>query len=182
LTLDVKTRGKGTAHLIHGFAGAGKTTVARLLERGLPAVRFTHDEWMHTLYGPAPAAEDFANLPGIKELLWQSASRILELGCDVVLDDGFWSRDSRDRIRSRLSALGAGCVLYRVTCPEPEMARRVSHRSQNTPPDSLWINEPAFESFKSRFEPLGRDEDHVEIDGTRNLRLEDLVADAPDRR
>lgn len=35
-----------TAHLIHGYIGAGKTTFARRLETELPAVRFTHDEGM----------------------------------------------------------------------------------------------------------------------------------------
>jgi predicted kinase len=32
-----------TAHLIHGFLGAGKTTLARQLERELPAIRFGAD-------------------------------------------------------------------------------------------------------------------------------------------
>jgi predicted kinase len=29
-----------TAHLIHGYLGAGKTTFARQLERDIPAIRF----------------------------------------------------------------------------------------------------------------------------------------------
>jgi hypothetical protein len=35
-----------TAHLLNGYLGVGKTTLARRLEHELPAVRFTHDEWM----------------------------------------------------------------------------------------------------------------------------------------
>ncbi len=158
----------GTAHLIYGFAGAGKTTFARQLERELPAVRFTLDEWMHKLYGPTPSAEDFETLPILKSLIWQHASRVLELGRDVIFDDGFWSRESRDQIRAKLSTLGAPFVLYHVICPEPEMARRVAERTQDLPVDSLWINEPAFESFKSRLDPLGPDEKHVVVDGTQN--------------
>jgi predicted kinase len=42
------------AHLIHGFLGAGKTTFARELERNIPAIRFSHDEWMVRLYGIDP--------------------------------------------------------------------------------------------------------------------------------
>jgi len=169
----------GTAHLIYGFAGAGKTTFARQLELALPAVRFTHDEWMHKLYGPTPSAEDFQNLPVLRDLIWQHASRMLELGCDVIFDDGYWSRESRDQIRAQLEALRAPFVLYHVKCPDPEMARRVSERTRDLPVDSLWINQLAFESFKSRLEPLGPDEEHIEIDGTQNNRVEDIVANAP---
>jgi predicted kinase len=43
-----------TAHLIHGYLGAGKTTFARRLEEELPAIRFSHDEWMTNLYGDDP--------------------------------------------------------------------------------------------------------------------------------
>ena len=46
-------------HLIHGFVGAGKTTFAKKLEHFLPAVRFTHDEWMSKLYGENPPLEHF---------------------------------------------------------------------------------------------------------------------------
>ena len=51
-----------TAHLLHGFVGGGKTTFARKLEREYRAVRFTHDEWMHKLYGPNPSEDQFAEL------------------------------------------------------------------------------------------------------------------------
>ena len=46
-----------TAHLIHGYLGAGKTTFARQLERDIPAIRFSHDEWMVRLYGDDPPIE-----------------------------------------------------------------------------------------------------------------------------
>lgn len=158
---------KGTAHLIHGFAGAGKTTFARKLEKELPAARFTHDEWVHRLFGSSPSPDQFDDLSArIDELIWQCASRALELGCDVVLDYGFWSRASRDRARARVEALGAQVVMYRVRCPEDEMERRVSDRTRDVPPDSLWIDRAAFEAFKKRFEPLEPDEQRIEIDGS----------------
>jgi predicted kinase len=49
-----------TAHLIHGYLGAGKTTFAMGLESETGAVRFTHDEWMRKLYGEDPPFELFA--------------------------------------------------------------------------------------------------------------------------
>lgn len=42
--------GHPTVHLLCGLPGAGKTTLARRLEAGLPAIRFSLDEWMLRLY------------------------------------------------------------------------------------------------------------------------------------
>jgi predicted kinase len=155
-----------TAHLVHGFVCAGKTTLARRLERQFRAVRFTHDEWMNRLYGPNPPAEQFAELYAqVDALIWQCAKQVLACGVDVILDHGFWSRESRDEARSRLEELGARAVLYNVTCPEDVMRRRLAVRTNRLPEDSLWINEQAFELFKRRFEPLAADEARVLVDG-----------------
>jgi len=40
-----------TPHLICGLPGPGKTTLARQLERHLPALRLTPDEWMARIVG-----------------------------------------------------------------------------------------------------------------------------------
>ena len=48
-----------TALLIHGYLGAGKTTLARRLEVEQAASRFTHDEWMRSLYDDDPPEPRF---------------------------------------------------------------------------------------------------------------------------
>ena len=48
-----------SVHLICGFMGFGKTTLAKKLETLLPAKRFTHDDIMFEKYGKAP--DDFFN-------------------------------------------------------------------------------------------------------------------------
>ena len=102
------------AHLIYGYLGAGKTTFARQLERDIPAIRFSHDEWMVRLYGDDPPIEQFAvfywRIHEQVEAIWL---RCLELGLDVVLDFGFWTRRERDaRVSSnnRIGPSAAICV------------------------------------------------------------------------
>ena len=78
-----------TAHLIHGFLGVGKTTLAQELEQTIPAIRFSHDEWMTRLYGDDPPVELFQEFcRRVSEQLEEVWSRCLELGVDVVLDIG----------------------------------------------------------------------------------------------
>ncbi len=150
-------------HLIHGFVGAGKTTFAKKLEHSLPAVRFTHDEWMSKLYGENPPLEYFEDYYNrVYDLIWVYATRLLELKQDVILDSGFWSRASRDDVRSKAKALGADTKLYFLDTPEAVMLERTRKRNENLR-GSLLIDDHAFELFKQRFEPLAEDEDHVLI-------------------
>ncbi len=150
-----------TLHMIYGFVGAGKTTFAKKLEHSLPAVRFTHDEWMNKLYGENPPLENFADYYNrVHDLIWIYAERLLELNQDVILDSGFWSRNSRDEARAKAKAVGAEPKLYFLDVPENVMLERTRKRNENLQ-GSLYIDDHAFGLFKTRFEPLGKDEEHI---------------------
>jgi predicted kinase len=119
-----------TAHLVHGYLGAGKTTFARQLEADLPAIRFTHDEWMSRLYGTDPPLEHFATYHrNVWSLMQDTWVRCLALGLDVVLDMNFWRRSDRDAARSAVAGLGATCKLYDLKCSESETWRRIDARN-----------------------------------------------------
>lgn len=79
-----------TAHLVFGFLGSGKTTLAKRLEVQHSAVRFTPDDWMARLFGEDPPAEPFqgraAAIVDIMQPIW---ARCLSLERNVVLDYGF---------------------------------------------------------------------------------------------
>lgn len=155
-----------TAHLLHGFIGSGKTTFARMLEQELPAVRLTHDEWMVRLFGQNPPEELYrAYFDKVENLTWQMAESVLRTGGDVILDLGFWSRESRNVARRRVSAAGAVAKFYSMDCPDHIMRGRVLARSENPPIDSLWIDEAAYNKLKTGFEPMQNDEAFVRIDG-----------------
>ena len=148
-----------TIHAIHGFIGAGKTTLARQLETRLPALRLSSDEWMVQLYGPDPPEAVFR--PGIvrvKALLRQLAERALALGLHVVLDDGYWTRASRDDLRRWAAELGTPLRLYALTLPEAEARRRI--RARNAQPGNLYIAPETYDLFWQNFEPLQPDEPH----------------------
>jgi predicted kinase len=152
-----------TIHLIHGFVGAGKTTFARRLEQELPAIRFSHDEWMTRLYGDDPPVDQFPELhERVSKLIGNYWMRGVELGLDVVLDLGFWSRHQRNEIRATAVALGAGAQLYRLECPEAEAWRRIEQRNLDLD-GSLLIVRNTFDMLKERFEPLGDDEPRIEV-------------------
>ncbi len=91
-------------HLICGLPGSGKTTLARRLERDLPALRLAPDEWMARIVGDG---YDESKRAAVEAVQWEIAARALSLSVDVILENGFWSRSERDDFRARAAALGA---------------------------------------------------------------------------
>ena len=154
-----------TVHLIHGYLGAGKTTFARRLERDLPAIRFTHDEWMATLFGRDPPADDFATrAAAVSALIEQNWTRCARLGLDVVLDLNFWTRADRDRARRLAAEAGATVMLYRLAVDAAAAWTRIEARNAGSEA-SLFIAPNTFETLKARVEPLDTDEERMEVMG-----------------
>lgn len=156
-----------TAHLLHGYLGVGKTTLARRLEHELPAVRFTHDEWMTRLYGDDPDVEraKFEDMRRRVHVLMEPVwSRCLQLGLDVVLDFGLWSREERHVLRAKTAALGALARLYRVTCSDSAAWQRIEKRNTELSGDFL-IARNTYDVLRSGFEPLEDEEERIEIAG-----------------
>jgi predicted kinase len=150
-----------TAHLLFGFLGSGKTTLAKELEGRHRAIRFTPDEWMGRLFGEDPHVGIFGEKQaGILELLEPIWMRCLHLGVDVVLDYGFWSRAERDHARKLAGSSGGQVLLYHVECPLEEARRRVSARNRKDD-RSLYIAPATFDLLLNRVEPLQPDESHL---------------------
>src|SRR4051812_7572116 len=111
-----------TLFLTVGLPCTGKTTAARRIEIEREALRLTKDEWVKALYGhenPSPAGEV------IEGRLIRIGLRVLELGNNVVIDYGLWSRDERSALRRAAVDLGATVELcyFEVTAAEQRKRR-----------------------------------------------------------
>lgn len=123
-----------TAYLMIGFAGAGKTTYAEKLALARGALRLTPDDWMAELFvEPLSHAEFDTYFGRVCRLVWTVASQCLQNGQDVILDVGYWSRESRDHARKAVAELGANCECIFVDCDESIICARLLQRS-----DSFW--------------------------------------------
>lgn len=144
-----------TLFLMCGLPGSGKTTRAKELEQAQAALRLTPDEWLVTL-GLDPY--DDAKRAAVEAQQWQVAARALELGVNVVLDFGVWSRIERDSFRTRAKALGAQTVLHFLDVPRDELRKRLKARNAALPAGAFHVDESQLDSHFAWLERPTADE------------------------
>ena len=148
-----------TLHLMVGLPCSGKTTLAQKLERELPALRLTPDEWQIRLFGQdAEEPEHDARHSLIEAILWNIASRALELGTNVILDYGLWAREEREDYRLRAKHLGASSEVHYLDVPEDELLRRLEKRNSRPSQESFLISEEAMKPWIAFFQKPTLDE------------------------
>ncbi len=142
-----------TLYLMVGLPCSGKTTLAKKLERERSAIRLTADEWQIGLFGQdATEPEHDARHSFIESMLWNIASRALELGTNVILDFGFWAREEREDYRLRAKRLGASSEVHFLDMPAEELLRRLAVRNSQPSQESFHISEDSLKSWIAFFQ------------------------------
>ena len=142
-----------TLYLLCGLPASGKTTRARELEAAANAVRLTADEWITRFYpDDAEAAARDERRDRVEQLQWQLVERLLEIGTDVVLDWGLWTRAERAYYRQRAEALGAEVKIEFVDAPLGVLQSRIAARNRDRPPGTFHISAEEMEEFAALFE------------------------------
>jgi predicted kinase len=117
--------------IVCGLPGSGKTTLAKLFEAKLRAVRFSPDEWMDALSLNLWEEEHRGK---IEALQWKLAQELLTLGLTVIIEWGTWGRTERDTLRLGARALGAAVELHHVSAPVNVLFDRIQCRGREKPP------------------------------------------------
>jgi predicted kinase len=145
-----------TVHMICGFIGAGKTTLARNLERETGGVRFTIEEWTLALQGMSVSLEEqMLSQQRCKRMIWSITQKLLPSCSDVILDFGFWRDDERALWRERIEQAGARPRVYYLEAALPVLRRNLAKRNAHLPLGGFEIDEATFDELAPKFQPPG---------------------------
>ena len=146
-----------TAHLISGLPCAGKSTYAQQLQLRTRAVVFTLDRFLITMFGryevPDVGGEEHVRrVLACREVIWMSAEKLLVLGTDVILDDGYFRREHRRNVVDAAVALGAAAKIHFIDTPLDDIRKRLADRNQNLPVYNFAIEPVTLEGCIRLFE------------------------------
>ena len=147
-----------------GKISCGKSYYARTLRRERRAAVLSMDEVMLALF-PLYLGDQHEEIAArVRALLLSKAAELLESDVDVILDDGFWTRAGRDRLRAFCAEHGAACEFHYIDTDEATRRERVARRNRAVEAgeeraypvdDNLW------EKCEDIFEPPAPDEADV---------------------
>ncbi|MEV0135806.1 ATP-binding protein [Dactylosporangium sp. NPDC050688] len=138
-----------TLFLTVGLPCTGKTTAAHRIEIEQEALRLTKDEWVKALFGPEnpPSAGDV-----IEGRLIDIGLRALELGNNVVIDFGLWSRDERSALRQAAADRDATVEMRYFELPPAEQRRRRDQRQAQAPHTTWLMSDEELAEWAARIE------------------------------
>lgn len=156
---------KPTLYLFVGYPGAGKTSVAKLIEQRTGAVHLWADNIRQQMV--AKPTHSRAESKKIYDHLNQITNKLLRDGKNVIFDTNFNFFDDRQLLRNIASKAGAETKLIWVVTAKTLSHKRAVHSSEN---DEIRVygnmTNADFERIAGKLQAPLAQEQAIAIDGT----------------
>ncbi len=146
---------KPTLKIIQGFIGAGKTTYSKWLSEKTGEIRLNADEYCENNFSREDLERDWSSCfsQAISNLYLLAESH-LNKGESVILDFGFWSKESREYARELARKTDAQFQHIYLDTPDEVIVDRLKQRSGVIATRNL----ENFQTLKASFEAPHSDE------------------------
>jgi predicted kinase len=156
-TIPPASRANGTAILLCGISGAGKTTAAKHLEsKGFLRLSIDEEIWStNGRYGIDYPAAEYPNLQKqAASAIWARLEQHLRDQTPVVVDNSFWSRTTRDRYKQLIeSHQRPWMLIYLKVPPEILRARLLARQSRFDANAAFPIGDDLLNKYLESFQP-----------------------------
>ncbi|MBR6874575.1 MAG: ATP-binding protein [Ruminococcus sp.] len=148
-------------YLMCGKLCSGKSTRAEQLRREHRAVLLSVDEITLALFGQDAGENHDTYVERAEDYLYKKSLEILEVGIDVVMDRGFWTKAERDFAREFYGSRGISWEFVFIDISDEEWDRRIDKRNSDTEAgriDAYYVDEGLRRKFDGIFQRPGDDE------------------------
>ncbi|MBQ8604908.1 MAG: ATP-binding protein [Oscillospiraceae bacterium] len=152
------------AILICGRICTGKSTYADSLCAGGKAVSLSIDGLMLAMLDPYLGDMHEVYTARAEKYLLEKSVEIINAGCDVVLDWGFWTAAQRREIKEFYRSKDIQWEMHYLDIDDREWRRRLEKRNrlvQQGKTDAYYVDENLAAKFRSKFEKPDRNEADV---------------------
>ena len=142
-------------YLTCGKICSGKSTFARKLAKEKNAVILSCDE-LTKLFPPTENHESV--LEAVEKYLLKKMEEIISCGTNVILDWGFWTKQKRNEITSRLKSLGIPYEWHYIMVSDSQLRENIKKRNSFLGESDYFVDDGLLDKCLSIFEEPDEDE------------------------
>lgn len=149
--------------LICGKIGCGKTYYAQTLRDtcGCPAVILSVDEIMLAVFGQHAGELHDTYTRRVRAMLLEKSAEIAASGITVILDWGFWTKQSRTDAKAFFAARGIPAQMHCIDISDQLRQERLAARNRAVADgtySAYFVDDNLEEKFRAMFEPPAEEE------------------------
>lgn len=147
--------------LICGKICVGKSYYAEKLRRQHGAVLLSVDEITLALFDSYIGEKHDEICERTQNYLFEKSLEIIEIGCSVILDWGFWQRDERDFAKRFYQERGIECELHYIDISDDDWRINIAKRNKDIAEgrtSAYFVDDGLAKKFGAIFEAPSREE------------------------